>query len=607
MDVNDPLNQPVFVCLNNTGVRIAQQIQREIGGHIHGFASRVTYTVDVVFDNTLDHIAQIFLEQKHAIVGICSSGILIRAIGPLIAQKTTEPPVIAVSSSEAKSVVPLLGGHHGANILSEKIAGVLGAHHALTTANGLLSLDEPPVGYRLVNPQHAKNVMALLANGGTAKVTPANTDWLRKDISLSSGPTYDVHLHVTSDTTPPKDTELVYAPQEYVLGIGCARGASIENIEDVVQQVLQKAGISFHALAHIATIDLKADEAAINALADKFGIPVRLYTASELEEKSPLVSQKSSVVFNEVGCHSVSEAAALCGVGKTGKLHITKHKNTEATAALAKAPAPLIKLTGHARGHLSIVGIGPGQSSWRTPEVTALVAQADMLVGYSLYLDLLGPLARGKSDKNKTFALGEESARCRYALEQAAMGQHVALVCSGDAGIYAMASLVYELLETDPDLSDAAKRSSIYVSPGISALQAAAAKAGAPLGHDFCTISLSDLLTPWETIQNRVRGAAQADFVVAFYNPVSQKRRTQLAWARDCLLEKRGEDTVVILGHHLGRPDERMQYCTLGTLCIDDVDMLTVVLVGSSQTRTFYTGAQQQVAYTPRGYQNKST
>jgi cobalt-precorrin 5A hydrolase/precorrin-3B C17-methyltransferase len=231
-----------------------------------------------------------------------------------------------------------------------------------------------------------------------------------------------------------------------------------------------------------------------------------------------------------------------------------------------------------------------------------MIGKATDLVGYSLYLDLVSDISTGKTRHD--FDLGKEEDRVRHAMELAGEGRDVALVCSGDAGIYAMATLVFELLQIG-GLSPAAQRIEIAVSPGISALQAAAARAGAPLGHDFCTISLSDLLTPWEAIQMRVKAAAEGDFVIAFYNPVSRRRRTQLAYARDVLLQHRPPDTPVILATDLGRPAEKVRVVPLGELNIDDVDMLTVVLVGSSETRTVRTGDGKTWVYTPRGYAAK--
>ena len=275
-------------------------------------------------------------------------------------------------------------------------------------------------------------------------------------------------------------------------------------------------------------------------------------------------------------------------------LAVPKRRTHEATCALARAPAPVTAPGGRPRGRLSVVGIGPGAADWRTPEASRLVAGADEIVGYGLYIDLLGPLAAGRPRAD--FPLGGEEARCRHALERAGEGLDVALVCSGDAGVYAMASLVFELIDRG-DVSDAARRAEVVVSPGVSAMQAAAARAGAPLGHDFCAISLSDLLTPREAILRRVRAAAEGDFAAAFYNPVSKRRRTLLAEARDILLRHRPEDTPVVLAASLGRPGETVRHVRLADLETDEVDMLTLVIVGSSRTRRV--GAR---VYTPRGY-----
>jgi cobalt-precorrin 5A hydrolase/precorrin-3B C17-methyltransferase len=355
----------------------------------------------------------------------------------------------------------------------------------------------------------------------------------------------------------------------------------------------------------VASIDLKGDEPAMIEVAKRLGKPLRLFSAEELEAESSRLENPSEVVFAEVGCHGVSEGAALAMVGADGFLRVSKRKTANVTVALGEAPAPLLELQGRARGRLSIVGIGPGQATWRTPEVSRLVAEAEELVGYGLYIDLLGPLAIGK--ERSDFPLGGEEARCRYALEQAALGKNVALVCSGDAGIYAMGALVFELMDRGEDemgVSDAAHRVEVVCSPGVSALQGAAARAGAPLGHDFCAISLSDLLTPRDDILRRLKAAAEGDFVIAFYNPVSKTRRTLLAEARDILLKHRPADTPVMLASSLGRPEENVRYRRLDELEVDEVDMLTVVLIGSSNSKLAQLGEGPRM-YTPRGYARK--
>ena len=400
-------------------------------------------------------------------------------------------------------------------------------------------------------------------------------------------------------------THLHFAPQRVALGVGCSRQCPPAELAALVADTLAKAGIAPEAVACVSTIDLKADEPAILELARAMGVPLRLFTAAELEAEHARLQTPSDVVFAEVGCHGVSEGAALAQVGADGALHVAKQKSAHATCALGLSPAPITALRGRPRGRLSVVGIGPGQASWRTPEVSRLVSEAQELVGYGLYIDLLGPLAVGKARSD--FPLGGEEDRCRYALEQAGKGLNVALVCSGDAGIYAMAALVFELLDRGPDamgVSDAARRVEVVCSPGVSALQGAAARAGAPLGHDFCAISLSDLLTPREDILKRLKAAAEGDFVIAFYNPVSLRRRTLLAEARDILLQHRPADTPVMLASSLGRPEEHVRYRRLDALQVDEVDMLTVVLVGSSQSRLAMLGEGPRM-YTPRGYARK--
>ena len=372
---------------------------------------------------------------------------------------------------------------------------------------------------------------------------------------------------------------------------------------DHVTGVLEAEGIPPAAIAGVATVALKADEPAILSVAERLGVPLRLFDAAALEVLTPRLATPSDVVFAEIGCHGVAEAAALAAAGEGASLAVAKRKTAEATCAVASAPQPITDLPGRARGRLSIVGIGPGQASWRTPEVSRLVAEAGELVGYGLYIDLLGPLAAGKVRHD--FPLGGEEDRCRFALERAGEGSNVALVCSGDAGIYAMGALVFELLDRDDGgVSDAARRAEVICSPGISALQAAAARAGAPLGHDFCAISLSDLLTPRADIVRRLNAAAEGDFVIAFYNPVSMRRRTLLAEARDILLRHRPADTPVLLASSLGRPEEAIRYRRLADLDVDEVDMLTVVLVGSSQSRLVARGEGPRM-FTPRGYARK--
>ena len=254
---------------------------------------------------------------------------------------------------------------------------------------------------------------------------------------------------------------------------------------------------------------------------------------------------------------------------------------------------------------LFIVGTGPGHADYVTPAASAAIVASTDLVAYGLYLDLLGELCSGKT--RHELPLGEEIERARLALDLAASGQTTALVSSGDSGIYAMATLVFELLDLQlqgRENSPQWLQVDIEVVAGISAMQAAASRSGAILGHDFCTISLSDLLTPWQTIEKRLHACGQGDFVVSFYNPRSQKRDWQINSARDILLEYRPETTPVILGRQLTRADESIDIIALQELDADDVDMFTLVSVGNSESRHIVNQDQHWV-YTPRGYRKK--
>lgn len=254
---------------------------------------------------------------------------------------------------------------------------------------------------------------------------------------------------------------------------------------------------------------------------------------------------------------------------------------------------------------LFVVGTGPGDLQLLAPKAAQAIQASSDLVAYGLYLDLLGQICDGKTHHD--LPLGEEIGRARLALDLAASGKTTALVSSGDIGIYAMATLVFELLdlqlagkENHPEWLDV----EIEVIPGISAMQAGAAAVGAMLGHDFCTVSLSNLLTPWETIEKRIHSAGQGDFVVSFYNPVSKKRDWQLNTARDILLTYRPASTPVLIGRQLTREDQEITIITLDQLDAKDVDMFTLVSVGNSESRHIVNGSKEWV-YTPRGYSKK--
>ena len=598
------MTDAVLIVLGPGGMDTARRLQAAVpGSAIHGLARRVP-DADETFDDTGAHLRTLF-EAGTPVIGICAAGILIRLLAPALADKTAEPPVIAVAE-DGSAVVPLLGGHRGANDLASQIAQTLGVAAAVTTAGDVrygVALDDPPAGWTLANPADVKPFTAELLAGGTVPADNTLPPFLA-DTELPRAPGGGLRIAATPYRTESGPARLVYHPASVAIGVGCERGTAPEELAGLVEAALTQANIAPAAVAGVFSLDLKADEVAVQALADGLGVPARFFDAATLEAETPRLQNPSDVVFREVGCHGVAEGAALAAAGSDAELIAPKTKSARATCALALAPAPIdASSTGLPRGRLLIVGTGPGSDGWMTAESEAAIAAATDLVGYTLYLDILGPRADGKTRHD--FPLGEETDRVRAALDIAATGKTVALVSSGDPGIYAMATLAFELLETGG--RDDWKRLAIEVCPGISALQAAAARSGAPLGHDFCTISLSDLLTPWDAIEQRVRAAADGDFVIAFYNPVSLRRTWQLAKARDILLDTRPGTTPVILARNLGRDGEQVRTVTLDALDVADVDMLTVVLVGSSETRAVGRGDGRHWVYTPRGYAGKQS
>lgn len=250
-------------------------------------------------------------------------------------------------------------------------------------------------------------------------------------------------------------------------------------------------------------------------------------------------------------------------------------------------------------GRLAVVGLGPGGDSWRTPEASARLAAATDLVGYRPYLDQAGPL--GPDQTAHPFPNRQESRRAAFALDLAAGGRDVAVVSSGDPGIFAMATAVIEELHRD-GLDGRWAGVDVTVVPGVTAAAAAAARLGAPLGHDLCLLSLSDVLKPWEMVERRLDAVAAADLVIALYNPLSRHRPWQLGRALELIGAHRQPDTPVVVARNVGRSGEEVRAISLGRLDPRVVDMRTVIIVGSSTTRCFHDAAGRPWVYTPRHY-----
>ena len=547
--------------------------------------------------------------RARGFVVVAACGLVTRLVAPLLQDKQQDPAVV-VLDPDGRFAVPLLGGHGaGADRLAQQLAAALGGSAVLTgtsSARGLLALDSfghawgwrrgPGDWTALMQRAARQEPLQVQQHGGLSlwRQCPAATGLpLQHQATLEAEP---ADLVISERTGP----GCRWHPPQLWLGMGCERHTSLELLERLLTLTLHQHGLAEAAVAGLASIDRKGDEPALLQLAAQRGWPLRLFSAVDLAAVS--VPNPSSLVAQEMGTASVAEASALLAAGSAATLTVAKtvlHAGEQrdangddergaATLAIAMAASQWAPN----QGELHLVGSGPGSLSLLTAEARTVLSRCSVWVGYGLYLDLLETLRR-PDQVRVDGQLTRERERCAQALELACQGVSVALVSSGDSGIYGMAGLALELWLSLTE----AERPRFAVHPGLSALQLAAARCGAPLMHDFCTISLSDRLTPWPVIERRLIAAAQGDFVVALYNPRSLGRDWQLARAVELLLQGRPGSTPVALARQLGRDDEAISLHTLEGLPIEQVDMLTLVLVGNSSTR-----AEAGRLVTPRGY-----
>lgn len=601
----NPIAPIALIALTEAGAATARRAQTILPGAVlFGRAGRVA-DADRGFDETIECLRTLRAEGW-TLVGFCAAAVMIRALASTLSDKWGEAPVLAVSEDGAV-VVPLLGGHRGANRLADTLADALGGAAAITTAGDRrlgFALDDPPAGWVVGTPDTVKAVTAALLAGDAVSLRRecGPSTWPGEEAFSAVGPGGVADVLITDRSVAAAEGQVVLMPPTLAIGIGCERNAPADGLVDFVREVFADAALDGAAIGAIGTVDLKGDEAALKALEGALARPVRLFAPAALEVLTPHLPNPSDLVFQEIGCHGVAEAAALALAGRDARFVVEKRRRGPYTCAIARARDRTVDVeAGRAAGRLFVVGLGPGDAAYRAPAATQALLAADAVVGYRLYLDLaadvIGDTPTYESD------LGAEEARAAKALALAAEGRTVALVCSGDPGIYALSTLVFELLAGAEDR--ATRGVDVEVVPGVSAFQLAAARLGAPMGHDFCLISLSDLLTPVAAIRTRLQAAAAGDFVTAFYNPQSNRRRTLLPEARAVLLAARPGETPVAICRQLGRPEETVEVTTLADFDPSVVDMLTLVVVGNSETKSFQTPTGPRV-FTPRGYAGKS-
>ncbi len=572
---------PAIVILGAGALDTARRIQaRYPGAQVHGLASRVD--ADVAFDELGAHLRELYARGM-PIVALCAAGIVIRCIAPALTDKGVEPPVLAVAE-DGSAVVPLLGGLTGVNAIAREIAESLGVAPAITTSGELrfgACVLNPPEGYALADVAQGKRFVSDLLAGACTRIDGA-APWL-DDVALPRDDAATHAIRVTPYASRESDDtrrELVIHPRSVVVGVGADADAQADApLAARIDALLDAHGLARLALAAIVAPASAIGEAALEAAADALNVPLRFVDAAD-----------------SVTTQTGSGATALLGraLRVAHTLHPASNGIACAVAAQPVDPATL----GRPRGRLTVVGLGPGDAAWLTPAARAALAGATDILGYTTYVEMAGPFRADQCVHGTDNR--EEMQRARHAFELAAQGRRVAVVSSGDPGVFAMAAAVLETLDDARDPQWAAV--DLRVEPGVSASLATAAQAGAPLGHDFCAISLSDNLKPWDVIEMRLRHAAQADLVMAFYNPISRARPWQLDRALDVVRAHRAADTVVVLGRDIGRPGASLATTTLGALRSDQVDMRTMVIVGSSTTRRFAIGDGREWVYTPRWY-----
>ena len=505
-----------------------------------------------------------------ALVCFLATGATVRLLAPLLQDKATDPGVVVVDEA-SRHAVALLGGHGGgANDLARQVADALGATPVVTTATdaaGLPGLDT--LGWPVEGAVAA--VSRALLDGEPVRLD-ADATWPLPPLPV--GDTGKHVVRVTDRVVEPDPRTVVLRPPSLVLGLGASRGVSADEVLALVDHALAAAGLSAASITAAATADAKADEAGLVEACARRGWPLATYPAAQLAAVD--VPNPSAEPRKVLGTPSVAEASALLHSG--GALVVEKTKSAMATVAVARR---------NPRGRLALVGLGPGARDLLTPRAKDELRRAGTWVGLDQYVDQVRDLARPGTRMLVT-GLGKEEERAHSAVREAQAGHAVALLGSGDAGVYAMASPALEVAGDDIDVVGV---------PGVTAALAASSLLGAPLGHDHASVSLSDLHTPWPAIEARIRAVAEADLVVTFYNPRSRGRDWQLPKAVSMLLEHRPATTPVGVVTDASRPTEEVVLTTLGELDASSVTMYACVVVGSSQS-TVVAGRM----VTPRGY-----
>lgn len=553
--------------------------------------------------------------ESAALIFIMATGIVVRTIAPLIKNKRTDPAVVVIDE-KGMFAVSLLGGHlGGANKIAADIAAFLQGKAVITTASDIHNLTPLDIwardnGLAIEDWGLVPKISGRLVKQGSLQVYTEVALDLPADLVMTANPG-EADLLVTHKKSlfdgggidrEPGGAPLYLRPHNLVVGIGCNSNTKAEEIEAALIATLDRYNLSFFSVAALATVDRKATEPGILALAAKYGLPIQAFSTAELNAVERVT--RSEAAIRALGVQGVAEPAALLAAGAV-ELLVAKQKIGNVTVALARKKYPLgNRAQEGARPNLYVVGTGPGSLDHITPHAREAIARSEVIVGYGVYVDLIAPLIAGKEIVST--GMTQEVERCQKAVELALTGKTVCVVSGGDPGIYAMAGLVLEILRDrgiPASLQDSEAEKSeapsirVEIIPGISALSAGAARLGAPLMHDFAVVSLSDRLTPWELIEKRLAAAAQADFVIVIFNPKSRGRPRQINRAREILLQHRPAETPVGVVRGAFRENEQVITTSLEDMLNHPIDMQTTIFIGNSQTLVC-----DGRMITPRGY-----
>ena len=642
----------ICICFTAQGKETATRLLEKLSQQMEEAFDFLDYTGSE-HSKPLKQVVKEAFQEKEAILFVGAAGIAVRLIAPWVQDKLKDPAVLVIDE-QGRYAIPILSGHvGGCNELAEAAAQILGAEPVITTATDLrqafavdvfaaenelvisdrelakqisaAELRGEKIGFFSDYPVDGivpaeitpgvwqkENIYVTLKQGGCPKNAPASL--VRRDmviglqekkeqrdavkaaavVAVETGDSakaaeIDMSVGKSDIGSPGQKSEqkkeqsyesenesgtpelLRLYPRTVVLGMGCRRDSSLNAVREMARVALSRAMIDKSAVRAIATVDRKKNEMAFLALAKEWDVELWSFTPEELESAGTKFAE-SPFVRKTVGVGNVCERAAVMGVRRIYREREMDEKNLPAIDLRVQKMA------------------FNGVTAAVTVRADRILRESQVIIGYTVYVDLVKEFY--PQAEFLTTPMRQEKERCEMALKAAQDGRKTAMICSGDSGVYGMAGLVLQMAEAYPDVN-------VEVIPGVTAALGGGAILGAPLGHDFAVISLSDLLTPMEVIEKRLRAAAEADFIICLYNPSSRKRHDYLERACRILLEYKSGETACGYVQNIGREGEAVHLLTLAELEKTPVDMFTTVFIGNKETQML-----NGCLVTPRGYRD---